>query len=268
MLLYLSKIKIALYKKSMRKYILIIFLLIIIVLIILIYIIPGSIIWFSTPKICKEKQVNIFNQTEINTIKTKVYKLKSQWKARTFNVMSTLGKPNYIDCKGYSNENMLKEFDFMYETLINKFKTIYPGYNIELGGGKTGSPPGFHIFNSSGYLFKLPVASLHKDGQHINAGFTNYRKRFSFTIPIQLPENGGGLHIWKHIFANTMLPVWADLLFNKDKHSYIPYKEGNIAIHNGDHYHLIAPSKFGDTLDRITLQGHGVFNNDTLYLYW
>lgn len=71
----------------------------------------------------------------------------------------------------------------------------------------------------------------------------------SLTLPICLPFLGGGM------------------LMGADK---IPYEIGSLYIHDGLKEHAIAPFNWPVLpIDwRISIQAHGLWHDDRLYLYW
>ena len=123
--------------------------------------------------------------------------------------------------------------------------------------------PGFHIFTSN-FIFKYPIASFHRDFQYLSLPWDNCCDQsniISFTIPIFLPKDSCGLYIFNYDGNNIFRAM------NSKKQKYI-YEEGKIYIHNGLHWHMIAPCRIKKNEYRITLQGHGIKCGDTWYLYW
>lgn len=234
----------------------------------------------------------------------KLRAIENRWEKQTIGgVMRTCGRPTYLGAaedpsRGISNEEMMSLFRAEYSALVQTMRDIFPDTKIVFGGGENIAPnagvPGFHIFSSS-RAFRWPVASLHVDRQYTQAGFVKPgdpppRRTMSFTILIQEPEGGAGLHIWdvsseKDSRARggsypppegTILPLPAWLLVNgKEHHHRIQYELGKIVIHDGHHYHLIAPNSPDAVRERITLQGHGIWlpdpeesEKEILYVYW
>jgi hypothetical protein len=96
------------------------------------------------------------------------------------------------------------------------------------------------------------------------------KNTLSFTLCLELPESGGGLYT----FDSSSNPILTTFIPRSCIHSFakkekILYKVGYMVTHNGQTYHMIAPSQKSNK-KRITLQGHGVYdkNKDTWYLYW
>jgi hypothetical protein len=99
---------------------------------------------------------------------------------------------------------------------------------------------GFHVFDDR--------ANGAQADWHFDLAFQNVRwpepfsSPFSFTVPLSLPDNIGGL----------------DYVDEEGQEQYKPYTVGNIYISSGLFLHRIAnPIPFKEGQTRITLQGHG-----------
>ncbi|VVU95454.1 hypothetical protein CPAV1605_1205 [seawater metagenome] len=55
---------------------------------------------------------------------------------------------------------------------------------------------------------------------------------------------------------------------SKSKKALIEYSIGYLYLHDGNHYHIMKPSKIGKNEYRITLQGHGILCNGVWNIYW
>jgi hypothetical protein len=240
----------------------------------------------------RESSVAILTPDEADAVARRVVALRDRWEAKSRGgVMFTLGSPSYIGgSKGFSNEEMIGEFGDTIDAVRAVFAARYPDHDVVVGGSDAApgaGVPGFHIFNPC-LASKLPVASLHIDKQYVNAGFPVERAAsgypgatLSFTLLVASPEGGAGLHLWSvspypeekcalSAVANPYATI-ATLLRNSDAHTYVDYSIGRLEIHSGNRFHLIAPFARGDTLQRITLQGHGFFVDGLrpkLCLYW
>ena len=196
------------------------------------------------------------------------------------------------------NPVLLHHFKWLYDIVIDKFSELIGPIQVvnELGY------PGFHIFgHKPGQIshpicteaFQKPSASLHFDHQYEE--HTDYWDKFddvdlketvSFTLPVELPKNGGGLWIWgtqdvNDLDENAMFKKYMDLFDprydrafwqNKtspalseydpiydDKPIVLPYEVGKAHYHIGPVWHQIMPGyKLSDVDRRISLQGHGV----------
>jgi hypothetical protein len=129
------------------------------------------------------------------------------------------------------------------------------------GGDVTLKPgfayPGFHIFTARTNGYK---GSLHVDEPYKSLKLPEgWHTPTSFTLPVELPANGGGLNIW----APSSLPL--DLDFHESDPTipppdqYLQYDVGVLYKHSGLFYHQIANNHDMTPADaRITLQGHTV----------
>jgi hypothetical protein len=199
----------------------------------------------------------------------------------------TLGANAYQDAAGSlyaeatrrSNALLAKAFGWVYHRLTRSLAEM-TGLDTVLSGRLCW--PGFHIFDVSG--LSAAGGQVHVDLQYLRlAGMLPDLARaelvLSLTVPIMLPEGGGGLNVWPvragstaALRANRAEPGqrWPDL-----PHEFIPYRAGSLYVHSGHFYHQIAGT--GGTAARarpaygqwrVTLQGHGYVVDDRLYLYW
>lgn len=247
-------------------------------------------------------QSTLFTTEQCMDIVSRLENMRDRWQSQSVGkVMQTCGRPSYLgaafpDAAGVSNADMLAAFPDVYEVLKRGLEEQYPATQIVFGGGSIApyaGVPGFHIFRAS-RAFQWPVASLHVDRQYVNAGFAPSgspppTRTMSFTVLMQEPEGGAGLHIWDVSsdpnspgtggtyppVSGTVLPLPAWLLINaREHHHRIKYEVGSMVTHDGHHYHLIAPNRTEATRDRITIQGHGIWRTaveggvETLYVYW
>lgn len=125
--------------------------------------------------------------------------------------------------------------------------------------------PGFHIFGaeSAGMM-----AQPHIDQPFNRVDFgTAWDRPFSFTVPLRLPEVGGGLEAWYYVSPEDL-----ENFQNNDvlpPATYEPYRLGNLYIHNGLVLHRIANNQAIEPGEhRITLQGHGVHTEQGAVLYF
>jgi hypothetical protein len=113
------------------------------------------------------------------------------------------------------------------------------------------SLPGFHIFNGKSKQF---TGDYHVDSDYMNRfpkcgySFTDF---YSFTIPLELPSNGGGLDYRRG------LPVY-----------HYPYTVGHAYIWKSNIFHRIADVNMMDDEYRMTYQGHFILQPDKLLYYW
>ena len=118
--------------------------------------------------------------------------------------------------------------------------------------------PSFHIFDARASGM---VGHPHIDEPHLRVDWgQEVVDTFSFTILLEAPESGAGMDVWpNHTDAQVDAFVASGEL---PEPVYIPYKLGELVIHDGLTPHRIAnPAKdyairVGE--HRITMQGHGV----------
>ena len=98
----------------------------------------------------------------------------------------------------------------------------------------------------------------------------------SFTLPLNLPKQGGGLKFWHGLSVESMRDYIRKDRFgdvataaHTTSSDTLRYTVGRLVLHNGHTLHQMAGvSKFSVTDERITLQGHGVFADGGWRLYW
>jgi hypothetical protein len=135
--------------------------------------------------------------------------------------------------------------------------------------------PGFHIFTAPA-LPRSGEASIHFDLQyqlidwHDGLPAPDLSAPVSFTLPIRLPQGGGGLNGWDISYAEGLLAgVSGPKLAMRKPKTFFPYEPGVLAIHSGHALHQIAGvAEVLPDDQRISLQGHGVRRGDAWTLYW
>lgn len=129
--------------------------------------------------------------------------------------------------------------------------------------------PGFHIFHKATH--SLPT--MHFDGQftYLKWPYQNVSRDdvFSFTLPLELPKEGGGLNVWPiHCDQFAKLSAQEKILM-LNKKSYHPYQLGRLVFHQGLILHQIAHHQTLEENDmRLTLQGHGILADGKYRIYW
>ena len=203
----------------------------------------------------------------------RVMLLKDDWIIRN-TAMSTLGTASYLD--GDSDATLTNSLlsdcfpDLLHDVLLF-FRARAP--HTRVAYKENAALPGFHIFDCSS-IFRLPVASIHRDMQYNRLHFHEFQdideeNTLSFTLALELPASGAGLYVFDGEGPpHVLLPKLA--YYNAmTKHKLI-YKTGWMVTHQGKSLHMIAPSSSKTGELRITLQGHGVFDRscNTWWLYW
>ena len=131
-----------------------------------------------------------------------------------------------------------------------------------------------------------PSATIHVDLQHEQHDFlwshfkeVDLENTLSFTLPIQVPMNGGGLNTWEeesmkqYEIDNEYTKHMKELDYSKwgdyDEPTVVPYTAGEMFYFIGSLVHQIAPAYNADFNDRrLSLQGHGVKCDGVWQLYF
>lgn len=230
------------------------------------------------------KEINFLTESESWEIGQKILQLKSQWISRMEGIVPafTLGAASYIDATNKADDQYHKLAKIHNPFLSSHFSDLYECLKIvlerEIGiqteYEKDLALPGFHIFLSH-KAFEFPVASSHYDLQFkkINWSYKeiDFDHPISYTVPIMLPSQGGGLNYWDFQYQETKIldKEKFEKLQASSKCHFFPYHVGKLILHNGLIWHQIAPGKnLGPNDARITLQGHGLICDGILRLYW
>ena len=155
--------------------------------------------------------------------------------------------------------------------------------------------PGFHIFGTkpneppkmaTKMYMEQPSSTIHVDLQHEQHDFlwshfkeVDLENTLSFTLPIQVPMNGGGLNTWEeesmkqYEIDNEYTKHMKELDYSKwgdyDEPTVVPYTAGEMFYFIGSLVHQIAPAYNADFNDRrLSLQGHGVKCDGVWQLYF
>lgn len=228
------------------------------------------------------REIELLNAEDCVGIVSEVHKLQSCWIQRekllpfyTFAVASYLdavtdAEEQYYSRAGQTNPFLWDQLHWMYERVLKAFSETYQG---PVKYAEKFALPGFHIFQGHQF-FRKEVASVHFDLQYQLLEWGQTLKQLipiSFTLPVLLPKEGAGLWHWELTYdeVDGKTQEEKDQLISSRKKSYYCYKEGTMMIHSGHELHQIAGiPNFQPDEERITLQGHGLFVDGTLYLYW
>lgn len=221
-------------------------------------------------------------------VRTAVHDLRDHWIPRGPEPASffTLGTASYLDLAGDSQAGPYQErriaarrllwarFGWLYELVGEAMKkhlqagVRYPDH-LAL--------PGFHIW-LEGAIFTRPRASIHFDLQyqlHDWPPGTDTDRLLSFTLPLRLPEAGGGLNMWDVTYQQcreAMERGWIESAADLQRfytRQYVRYTPGHMFVHPGHILHQVAPSSRVEPGDeRLTLQGHGARCDGQWLLYW
>jgi hypothetical protein len=215
----------------------------------------------------------------------KLHEHEARWTPRAPGLkFYTLGAASYLD----EVSHYLVRAKELNPWLDLIFAELYSALARELTlvlGGKVAfaqdfARPGFHIWQVPG-IPTSDEASLHFDLQYRRLPWPEraepgFSRPISFTLPLRLPAQGSGLALWnvtaegvnafcRHTGQNMELDALTHLL---ERHNQ-RYSVGELVVHSGHQLHRIAPTPeltAGD--ERITLQGHGIYYDDTWHLYW
>ena len=254
-------------------------------------------------------RVKTFSEEDCNKIEKTVDDLDKLWVNRscerrfqyeTETVISkapfwTLGAVSYLDAvtdkdmydkhRDYLNPVLYKKFNWIYEIIRERLQSDLKEPVII---DEFLAHPGFHIFATKigttiepEYLrlFEQPLGSVHVDVQYEE--HYDYWQKFkevdfentlSFTIPVKLPKNGGGLYTWD----DKVDPYSFNYTTNKTKLSELEsasvtnlYNTGEMIYFIGHLLHQMMPGFNVQPTDRrITVQGHGVKCDGVWRLYW
>jgi hypothetical protein len=208
-----------------------------------------------------------------------VHELRGHWVFRQPGFF-TLGRATYLDCTTPAGARQYREqAPPLNEILLNNFERLYDRVIVTLESAlgercaliEPQAIPGFHIWIGRGIPHRgFDVASVHFDLQYLQLGFQEGEwprtsDLLSFTLPVRLPREGGGLRVWDVLHPEQAGPeVWPF------KHlSRIKYSLGSLVLHTGHEMHQIAPVEhIADGDERICLQGHGIRKDGVWLLYW
>jgi len=196
----------------------------------------------------------------------------------------TIGYATYLDgpaghkkSQATMNAFLYQHFENLYTKVLSELSRVlkypaklYSEYNY----------PGFHIYRGNP---ALPLGlycggTIHYDTPHKRADFpfdTPDDKVLSFTLPLSLPKNGGGLNYWPEVPSHLSAGAWFHQSTSEmqkwllDNVTHLDYKEGELVIHDCNILHQMS-NQVQTTVDdwRITLQGHGIFMGDHWFIYF
>lgn len=239
----------------------------------------------------KFETIPILSPEECQRVYESVISLKEFWSCRRPPVpFYTIGAASYIDSGGYFASEKTRNIKG-YKALAAKINPllkqhldwVYPKI-FKVVQEKTGHPvaleesmalPGFHIFQApeskelTELLAKTPV---HFDVQYSDLDWNyddiDYDHLISFTLAIRMPKAGSGITYWDANY-NDYKDVPIPQIARQTKSHYLPYKEGELLLHDGLTLHQIKPMHNplpGD--ERITLQGHCLLCDGVLRVFW
>lgn len=217
----------------------------------------------------------------------RVEALRAHWRPRNGEGFYTLGCATYLDvCNSDtpdldyydrlrdSNALLDAEFGDLLERVRDALeRTLGRPARFVLGLAR----PGFHVFERDGIAVHAG-ANAHFDLQHQRLRFPRPIREdeaVSFTLAIKLPVAGGGLDTWNVVprdlerLARLGRPIDLQGMTRTKPMIRHDYTVGAMAIQIAPILHRIGPSPRREPGDqRITLQGHGVLDDEGWVLYW
>ena len=234
--------------------------------------------------------ISLLSSQECESVRRAVLALRPRWITRGSpeHPFHTLGAASYIDASPApaapryaevaveTNPLLRAHFPWLYARVMYRL-SVY--LQAEVRTAAELALPGFHIWE--GLNVPTGPLSVHFDLQYLSIPWPEVRRAdrsrpLSFTLPIALPSQGGGLNSWDLSYeahaadqreAGRLTPVHEMI---KDRtRTFHPYAEGVLTLHSGHTLHQIAAVEraFADDL-RITLQGHGLYCDGAWTIYW
>lgn len=227
---------------------------------------------------------DFLNAEECTKVRDKVHDLKEYWVNRGdyFEYpFYTLGSASYLDAAidaefyyskakkinpiiNYNFSWLLEKVAIFIKETLGKPAFYHPRFGL----------PGFHIFESSD-IFEIAIASRHVDLQYKLLDWRdikfNEKDCISFTVYIRMPSSGGGIYLWNYTFDDLghLSETERQEKLADEEYKYIRFKEGQLVIHDGLHFHQIAAMEdVQDDDERISLQGHAVLSEGSYFMYW
>ncbi len=219
-----------------------------------------------------------------------VHLLKSYWsQVNPPSEFYTLGVASYIEfCRAQDERIEYYDKAQLYNPLLKEYfsgllENVRGTLERQLGEPVTYSEsfsiPGFHIWLTEA-IPTYQTASVHFDLQYQRLNWPSpdeveHDKPLSFTLPIRLPTQGGGVNVWDLNYREVMslteqgIPVDMDEMRSGRTQFQYAYSPGRLVIHSGHFLHQIAPVpdvQPGD--ERITLQGHALRCRGRWQVYW
>lgn len=191
----------------------------------------------------------------------RVKSLKPYYRARGNGTFWTLGASTYNDSvmeymgvAWHDNAILTRHFGYLMQLLADR---VQDALGIEVVYLHSHGLPGFHIFD---------LTSNGRAGHiHIDEPYTRcfwpcqYDTPLTITVPLELPEAGGGLNLYPDIPAEVLRLHDQGIEVDLPEPEFHEYKVGEIYWHTGLTPHQIANTgDMGENEHRITLQAHGV----------
>jgi hypothetical protein len=226
-------------------------------------------------------QVPMLTMDECARVRADVEAMEPLWvlRKRKASVFHTLGAASYLDYEHYFeraalfNPELEARFGWLYDRLL---QTLREQLHCPVAFEPIAARPGFHIFRPNADL-QMPAGNRHFDEQFQKiawpeAARMDFSRPLSYTLSVRLPQAGGGLNLWPLMKADydAMDEPTRRALDLASNVEYVPYEEGGLVCHSGFQLHTAAAARATPQPDdlRVTLQGHGLWCEDTWLLYW
>jgi hypothetical protein len=228
-----------------------------------------------------QAEIDLLSDSECEQIQARVQDLQNHWIRRDPVLpFYTLAGASYLDPFWYyqkllsiHNPILSEHFNWLHQRCCEALSnylcepvSCHPSLAL----------PGFHIFFSHESFAREDAASAHWDLQFFEIQWRSedqpdFANPISFTVPIHLPQSGGGLNLWEisqREFGSLSQQERERVRKSKTKH-FFPYSNGRMVVHSGLHLHQIAPFHMEDDKEmRITFQGHALRFKDGWHVYW
>lgn len=225
--------------------------------------------------------IPIFSEQECRQLLVEIDAERAHWTRRHPQTpFFTFGAASYLDAK-FDRQTYLTQAEATNTLLAHRFANLYQRVRaallLHLEAAVLDLPhaglPGFHIFGSHP-AFRNPTGSVHFDLQYELVPWPEplFRDQvLSFTLPLTIPNGGGGLRYWDLTpdSLTGLAPAEQKALIADSPMHYLPYAVGTLVLHSGHLLHQIAPAPELTTDDRrVTLQGHVGRTSQGYYWYW
>ncbi|WP_156507528.1 hypothetical protein [Halioglobus sp. HI00S01] len=178
----------------------------------------------------------------------------------------------YTELACRKNITLRYEFSSLYAKLQAAFDEKL-GDTVRYADGK--ALPGFHIYSSRPEYSQAASHVPHYDRQYETIDWgknvqVGSETTLSFTLTLQQPSSGAGLHVWDVELEDILKMGKAEAVsyIRKAECRKEAYHVGELFCHPGHTLHRIAPWEYKVGEYRITLQGHAIHIDGHWQLYW
>lgn len=229
------------------------------------------------------QRIAVLEESACARARAELHALRDRWcRRRAALPFFTLGAAAYLDAQRGTaayDERAALDGSLLRECFGWVHERVAAALAEALGGpvrvAHEHAPPGFHLYQSHP-AFERPIAEVHFDLQQHRLDWgdperVDWTRPISFTLPVALPQRGGGLHTWDISYAEiTALDRTARRdLFRGAARTHHPYRLGEMVMHSGHLLHQAAPGiELRDEDERFTLQGHALRRDGVWDLYW